>query len=169
MPICPGERSRQDFCARVTSLAFQIHIYKVLFLAQDACTSCRYFSWSLHLENARIYWQAVRGSQKWIAVHISYDIPPLHPASLPLAHTHTLSLTRLLPMLARSWGSSPPSCTPPALTPVAAALPLPCGSDACSGCLSASQGSVQNLINYLMFAKHLEDEKNCNISGKYHD
>ncbi|KAK4831337.1 hypothetical protein QYF61_017468 [Mycteria americana] len=30
---------------------------------------------------------------------------------------------------------------------------------------SHDKGTVQNLINYLMFTKHFEDERNCNING----
>lgn len=168
MPVCPGERSRQDFCAcmvaHVTSLAFQIHRYKVLFLAQDACTSCRYFSWSLHLENARIYWQAVRGSQKWR--HQLWYSPSPSRQPPPSSHTHPIfnktpsnasQVLGQLPSILHTPSTNASSCS------LAAAMWL-----RCPGCLSAPQGPVQNLINYLMFAKHLEDEKNCNIS-KYHD
>lgn len=95
---------------------------------------------------------------------------PVHQ-SLPCPHTDTISFTRFLSVQGRSWGRSPPPCTPPSTNPSSCRLRHWCVSQTLTilGCLTAFPGSVQNLINYLMFTKHFEDERNYSINGKYHD
>jgi len=136
---------------------FQVQRYKkVLLPAQDARTSCRCFSGSLHLENMRISCQTVRSSQIW------RHVPPAMIFTLSFSPAspqhHILSMT--FPSILHSLS------THANIHSLVTAMPQVL---AIRDYLAALQGCVQNQISYFTFSKHSEGGKSHSISGQYHD